>query len=121
LYDKQTSELYNYQQQFIFENGRYHFGFFNDYDGGLPFNPQYSSGEYLIEACNAENFAYDYTRGRDMKECNENGTFCKIQHYDIRSDRYSSIQRKNIIEQICKQITADSSTILIVAKTKNNE
>jgi hypothetical protein len=121
LYDKQTLELYDYQQYLIFKNGRYHFGFFNDYDGGLPFNPQYSSGEYLIEAYNAKNFVNDYTRGRDLKECDKNGTVCKIQHYDIRSDRYSSIQKKETVEQISKQITADSNPVLIVVKTKKQK
>ncbi|MDR1096853.1 MAG: 6-bladed beta-propeller, partial [Tannerella sp.] len=88
LYDKQTAELYNYRQYMHFRNGRYHFGLFNDYDGGLPFNPEFTSGEYLIEACNAARFIRDYTNGREMMDCNKDSTVCTIRHYDIRSDRY---------------------------------
>jgi hypothetical protein len=117
LYDKQTTELYNYRQQLIFRNGRYHFGFFNDYDGGLPFNPTFSSGEYLIEAYNAGRFVREYTGGRDL-DCDNDSTVCTVQHYDIRSDYYSSPSQKEILEQLSKRMTADDNPVLIVAKLK---
>jgi hypothetical protein len=103
LYDKQTKELYNHKQRLIFENGRFHFGFFNDYDGGLPFNPDYCSDEYLIGVYDANLFRNDYLHGVDMKSCDEKTQICTLKHYEIRSNCYSSIPRKNRIDQLCKK------------------
>jgi hypothetical protein len=103
LYDKHTKELYNYKQHLIFENDRFHFGFFNDYDGGLPFNPDYCSGEYLIGVYDVKQFINDYLYGRSLKNCNKETQICTINHYEIRSNCYSSISRQNGIDQLCKK------------------
>jgi hypothetical protein len=120
LYDKQTRKTYNYKQNLIFENGRLHFGFFNDYDGGLPFNPEYCSGEYLIEAYDAKLFISDYQHGMSLKSCSKNGV-CTVNHYEIKSNHYSSLKGKNIIEKLSTQIKPEDNPVLVVAKVKTIE
>jgi hypothetical protein len=118
LYDKQTSTLFNYKQQLNFDTGSLHYGIFNDLDGGLPFNPTNISGDFLIESYSAANFIRDYTVGRNLKSCNPDGSICTIQHYDIKSNRFSDNNRQTVIKHIAYRLKTDDNPVLIIAQLK---
>ena len=119
LYDKITAQLYNYKQEFNFSIGSLHLGLYNDFDGGLPFNPEYLSDEYLIEAYSATKFIRDYNEGRSITECDENN-ICISKSYDMRSNRSNNLEQTKLLEDLLQKIKVGDNPVLIIAKLKEN-
>ena len=117
LYDKITETTYNYKQNLNFITGILHYGFYNDYDGGLAFNPSFFLDEFLIEAHNPLNFKNYYLNGRYIQDCDKNG-ICTTNHYQIKSDYCEHPERKTILENFIRLIREDSNPVLIIARLK---
>ena len=117
LYDKVSKQTYNYKQILRFDTGSLHFGFYNDYDGGLPFNPAHLSNELLIETHDPLRFKRFYLNGRDIQSCNVNGV-CVIRHHEVKSGQCDHPERKMTLEHFINQINEDSNPVLIVARIK---
>lgn len=97
---------------------RLHFGIFNDYDGGLAFEPEHLSGEYLImvNAGKSQGGAKDhpkklYLEGRKVAE----------NQYTVISNVYRKKKYKKRADDFFNKEVGDEdkSTVLTIIKMKS--
>lgn len=117
VYDKVTGKLKRViiDLEHGYDIGQFHFGIFNDYDGGLAFTPMYQSGDYLImlNAGRAQGWGKDfprtlYTDGRQIKG----------KQYSCKSNVYRTINDKKRADDFFNNLNEKENTMLMIVKLK---
>lgn len=117
VYDKLTGKLNRViiDLEHGYDIGQFHFGIFNDYDGGLAFTPMYQSGDYLImlNAGRAQGWGKDfprtlYTDGRQIKG----------KQYSCKSNVYRTINDKKRADDFFNNLNEKENTMLMIVKLK---
>lgn len=117
VYDKKTKKIEKTEQTLskgiAYQN--FHFGFFNDYDGGLGFSPLCQSNDYLLminagyAQGGAKNFPKTlYNMGRKIGKIT----------YKCRSDSCLSIKNKKKLEKFLKSFDENKNTMVTIVKLK---
>ena len=94
----------------------FHFGIFNDYDGGLGFAPLCQSGDYLIMVnagtVQPSSFSncpkYLYEKGRELFG----------ETYPCRSDVAASAQKEAAVKAFFRDFDDEKDTMLMIVKLK---
>lgn len=117
VYDKRTGKLNRIEIDLNhgFEIGQFHFGIFNDYDGGLAFAPSCQSGDYLImanagaaQAGNKKHPKILYKKGRLIADV----------QYQCTSGVYRSIDDKKRADEFFDNFDEEKNTMLMIVKLK---
>ncbi len=118
IYDKTTKKLsctHNDLLSLLTHSQHLHIGIFNDYDGGLAFQPMHQTGDYLIMIdAGAGQGAKDskpselYKKGREIKD--------KL--YRCTSGVWIKKRHKDAAESFFNNHKDDNSTILTIIKLK---
>lgn len=118
IYDKETNALsrtHNDLAKGITANFL-HFGIFNDYDGGLSFEPEYQSGDYLImvDAGVSQGGMKHYPKELYFEGCKIVDDTCIC-----RSNRFQNPQyKKRADDFFTNEVDSKNNTILTIAKLK---
>jgi hypothetical protein len=126
FYDKKTTKLYQVTNKFDYENKHalFHFGIFNDYDGGLAFAPSAQSGDYLIMV-NASDQQGDrhktlpktlYQEGRIIPELVNKKPVSRQRQ--MRSDVYHDERHRDQLNEFFKDFNEKEHTMLMFVKLK---
>jgi hypothetical protein len=118
LYDKKTNTLSRTHNDLAKSlDARFlHFGIYNDYDGGLSFEPEHQSGDYLIMI----NAGLSQGGMKHVpKELYFEGRKIANDHYICRSNVYLSPQYKERLDDFfTNKVDGKNNTILTVVKLK---
>lgn len=117
IYDKKTKELGRSFSDFVqgLETGKFHFGIFNDIDGGLGFTPDYQSGNYLIMVNAGENQG----AMKDMpKQLYQEGRMAEGKRYKCKSNSALNSEYKMSADEFFEKISKEQN-ILTIVKLKN--
>lgn len=118
IYDKKTKTLSRTRNDLNKGLGTnfLHFGIFNDYDGGLSFEPEHQSGDYLIMV-NAG--ASQGGMMRRPKELYFEGRKITDTHCVCRSNTYQNLQNKERADAFfANEVNSETNTVLTIAKMK---
>lgn len=118
IYDKQTKILSRTDNDLSKSIAAkfLHFGIFNDYDGGLSFEPEHQSGEYLImvNAGSSQGGMRDYPRELYLE-----GRKIADDHYICRSNVYQKPQYKEKLDDFfTNEVNSKNNTVLTIIKLK---
>ena len=118
IYNKITKKLSCTQNDLLSlltNSQRLHIGIFNDYDGGLAFQPMHQTGDYLImidagagQGAKNSNPSELYRKGREIKD--------KL--YKCTSGVWIKEKYKDAAESFFDKNKEDNSTILTIVKLK---
>lgn len=117
VYDKVTGKLKRViiDLEHGYDIGQFHFGIFNDYDGGLAFTPMYQSGDYLImlNAGRAQGWGKDFP-----KTLYTDGKQIKGKQYSCKSNVYRTINDKKRADDFFNNLNEKENTMLMIVKLK---
>lgn len=117
VYDKLTGKLNRViiDLEHGYDIGQFHFGIFNDYDGGLAFTPMYQSGDYLImlNAGRAQGWGKDFP-----KTLYTDGKQIKGKQYSCKSNVYRTINDKKRADDFFNNLNEKENTMLMIVKLK---
>lgn len=118
IYDKKTKVLSRTDNDLRKSMGAkfLHFGIFNDYDGGLSFEPEHQSGEYLImvNAGSSQGGMADFPKKLYLEERTIGDN-----HYVCRSNVYLKPQYKEELDDFfANEVDGENNTVLTIVKLK---
>lgn len=120
-YDKQCGKLLRMINKLSFDNPRFHYGIFNDYDGGLAFAPSTQSGEWLImidaSDQNGEKRKYPkklYQEGTII----QNYETSELVQYLYRSDVWEDDTKRHRINDFYKNFDDSKHSVLMLVRLK---
>lgn len=120
-YDKHNKKWYQIINKFPSEGFLFHFGIFNDYDGGLAFAPSTQSGEWLIMVNASDQNGESRTKPKRLYQEGiiiQNRQTGEMEQYLYRSDVWKDAEKRNLLNKFYQDFNDDKHSVLMLVRLK---